>query len=360
MHRFLVPLKSRLKSLIEFLPAGRDIYLAMARNRIGITYRGLFESSQSARAAVPASKANFYDIINSAKAKQETREKQQLDTWFRMEDYALLFWLSRILDESTAILELGGSAGHFFYTIQHHGICGSGIRWTIAELPEAVKLGTSVARERGEQRLTFLDSGHLSVAEPSDVFMTAGTLQYMEAPLWTILPTLAKLPPHVLVHNLPVHKCPSTRPGAIGHSSGFPYARSPTESIRRPDWSNRWQNWDIARSTLGRVQGPSRFPSTARLKSKGTWGSISATDHSSLDFRAALRRTSTASEERAAAVAVVAAMLRMSLPWGSVCHGKGASLGMDMALVDTPPLLRRARWPRTVHRNASGSLAGWM
>jgi putative methyltransferase (TIGR04325 family) len=80
------------------------------------------------------------------------------------------------------------------------------MRWTIAELPEAVKLGASIARERGEQRLTFLDSGHLSAAEPAGVFMTAGTLQYMEAPLWTILPTLAKLPPHVLVHNLPVHK----------------------------------------------------------------------------------------------------------------------------------------------------------
>jgi putative methyltransferase (TIGR04325 family) len=206
VSRLLAPLKRRLPSIFELLPAGRDLYLMLARKRIGISYRGLFSSRAAAQAAIPGDTAKEYDVINKGKARHEAEEKQRLETWFHLEDYALLFWLSRLLDQRSAVLELGGSVGHFFYSIQRHGICGREIRWTIAELPEAVKLGAAIAQERDERRLAFIDSSRLADVEPADIFVTAGTLQYMEAPLWTILSGLTQRPTHVLVHNLPVHE----------------------------------------------------------------------------------------------------------------------------------------------------------
>jgi putative methyltransferase (TIGR04325 family) len=187
------------------MPAGRDLYLALAKNRLGIAYRGLFDSADSARAALSRSRTGDYDIVNKTKAKNKEKESQGLDTWFQVEDYALLFWLSKILKTDSVVLELGGSIGHFFYSIQRYHSCAAGVRWIVAELAAAVRLGTEIAQERGEARLTFLESSEIATAQPSDVFLTAGTLQYLEDPVWKILKSLAAFPSHVLIHNLPVH-----------------------------------------------------------------------------------------------------------------------------------------------------------
>jgi putative methyltransferase (TIGR04325 family) len=45
----------------------------------------------------------------------------------------------------------------------------------------------------------------VSSCDPVDIFMTAGTLQYMEATLPEILRSLKAIPENVLVHNLPLH-----------------------------------------------------------------------------------------------------------------------------------------------------------
>jgi putative methyltransferase (TIGR04325 family) len=81
--------------------------------------------------------------------------------------------------------------------------------WTVAELPEAVALGTSIGQKRGEQVLGFIDSSQISDAAPASLFLTAGTLQYMEDSLSKTLQDLKQKPKHVLVHHLPVHKTKS-------------------------------------------------------------------------------------------------------------------------------------------------------
>jgi putative methyltransferase (TIGR04325 family) len=196
----------RLKLFLELLPAGRDLHLVLAGKRLEpFAFRGLFESNASARAAASRSRPSDYDIVNQEKAKNKQRELESIEGALSFLDYPLLYWLSKTLTERSAVLELGGSIGKFFYSIQRYDVCPPNLKWTIAELPEAVNLGIEIARERGERRLTFLDSAKIASAESADIFLTAGTLQYMETPLWSTLSSLAKLPRHVLIHTLPVH-----------------------------------------------------------------------------------------------------------------------------------------------------------
>lgn len=197
--------KKKILGGLELLPFGRDIYLRIARNRLGISYRGIFCSFEEAKLAVSEGVASNYDEVNKNKAEQVEREKQGLDIWFHDTDYPMLFWLSQILGENTTVLELGGSVGHSFYTLERFFSYPAGIQWNIAELQEAVKLGRKIADERNEKRLLFIESEKIASLAPAKIFLTAGTLQYMETALPELLQSLQALPYHVMVHDLPSH-----------------------------------------------------------------------------------------------------------------------------------------------------------
>jgi len=206
MSRLKSAIKDRIINGLEILPYGRDLYLILYGNRSGICYRGKFEKIEEAQEAISKNKNSKYDIVNSNKSKNEEREKISFDRIIDDHDYPILFWISKILSEDDAVLELGGSIGHFFYRIQKYIDLPQQMRWTIAELPEAVALGKKLAKERQEVRLDFIDSANISETQPARVFLTAGTLQYMDDSLPEILAKLPDLPLHVLSHTLPVHQ----------------------------------------------------------------------------------------------------------------------------------------------------------
>ncbi len=205
MPGILKALKSRTSRAVELLPYGRDITLHLTRNRRGISYSGVFNTWEEASRAASERKSSEYDVINANKAKNSESEKQSLDTWFHEGDYPLLYWLSRIIDERCTVLDLGGSIGHFFYSIQSKLELPKTLKYIIAELPAAVTYGAEIARERKEDRLSFVDSGDLSPVPELDVFLSAGALQYIPRRFPQILEELRTLPKHVLLHNLPVH-----------------------------------------------------------------------------------------------------------------------------------------------------------
>jgi putative methyltransferase (TIGR04325 family) len=205
MHGLKSFVKSRIPRAIELLPYGRDIVLHLTRNRRGISYRGVFDSWGQATQEASKGKSAEYDVINANKADNPEREKQRLDIWFRETDYPLLYWLSRTIDEKCTVLDLGGSLGHFFYSIQHKLDLPKTLKYVIAELPSAVAYGAELARERKEERLSFIDSSTLASVLNFDIFMTAGTLQYMPKELPQIIDEFDGKPRHVLLHNLPIH-----------------------------------------------------------------------------------------------------------------------------------------------------------
>lgn len=198
--------KKKLLNIVDLIPYGHDFYLLLTKTRSGISYRGIFESLEEARKGVAASLSSDYDAINANKAATSEKEQQSLDNWFHDHDYPLLYWLSKLITTQNSVLELGGSVGHFFYSIKKYESFSEHLKWRIAELPEAVKLGRKFAKDRMETRLSFVESKEIGTVEPVDIFVTAGTLQYMGMTISEILETLTDLPKHVLIHNLPTHE----------------------------------------------------------------------------------------------------------------------------------------------------------
>lgn len=198
-------LKKRIINSLELLPYGHDLYLQLARKRLGITYRRVFRSFQEAQSQSERTLANEYDEINQRKGEHLEEELPQLENRVLDIDYPLLFWLSRVMSPSDHILELGGSIGQGFYSFEHYFPYPPDIRWTIAELDAAVEAGSRLAKQRNETRLQFVTSANIVTTDHANVFMTAGTLQYMDTTVPEIISQLAGLPDHIIIHNLPAH-----------------------------------------------------------------------------------------------------------------------------------------------------------
>lgn len=198
-------LKKRIIHSIEILPFGHDLYLRLAGSRLGITYRGVFDSCSQAQSAVPARVVTDYDIINEVKGEKLEQELPIIDKRVLDIDYPLLFWLFRLSKPAQRILELGGSIGQSFYSFEDYFPYPDNIQWVIAELPAAVDAGQKAAKQLQEARLSFIDSRHMDQELPADIFVTAGTLQYMDTTIPEVLGQLRELPEHVLIHNLPAH-----------------------------------------------------------------------------------------------------------------------------------------------------------
>lgn len=203
MDSFKVRLKRFLKSLIRLFPGGDDYLLGVEVDEYGLRYRGVYRSFDEAHSA--RRNVNEYDVINAGKNEKVESGDEKLDTWFSKDDYPLVYWLHCILNENSKVLELGGSLGHFFYSSKPYLPIAQQLPWQIAELPGAVKLGAKIAESRAVSTLSFIDSQELGEADAANVFMTAGTIQYIESTLPQLVASLKQKPEHVIVHQLPVH-----------------------------------------------------------------------------------------------------------------------------------------------------------
>lgn len=194
--------KSFIKSLIVLLPGGYDYLLGKLGDDKGIRYRGKFGNYEQAKFE---SKLGIkYDILNSTKEQKADDGSEPLDTWFLHSDYPVVYWMRKLLEQNSTVVELGGSVGHFFYSTKRF-LDGTEIdKWVISELPEAVRIGRKIAAQREQGRLFFEDSEKLNELPIADLFLTAGTIQYMEADLADMLSSLAELPKAIVVNNLPV------------------------------------------------------------------------------------------------------------------------------------------------------------
>ncbi|MCE0522905.1 MAG: methyltransferase, TIGR04325 family [Methylacidiphilales bacterium] len=117
------------------------------------------------------------------------------------DDYPVLFWLSRLLPGAEFVFELGGSLGLGYYAYRKYLDFSPRLRWIICEVPEAVRAGQEIARERNETQLAFTDQREVAV-DP-DIYATFGALQYIEEPFAEIIGKLRARPPHLLINRVP-------------------------------------------------------------------------------------------------------------------------------------------------------------
>lgn len=160
-------------------------------------FRGVFANFSEAEASVPQGEPVGYDHAALAGLYRHRMEKAN------QSDYAVLFWLRQILDERSFVFDFGGHVGVAFHGWRGYLDYRPGLRWRVYDLPSIVKVGAEIAAERGSPELSF--TSEVGDARGCNVFLAAGSLQYTEESLSSILGRIGNLPRHVILNKLPVY-----------------------------------------------------------------------------------------------------------------------------------------------------------
>jgi putative methyltransferase (TIGR04325 family) len=188
------------KSLVLSIPYAREKYFQREFLRRSPSCKGIYGSFAQALADAPREKLAGY---NHKVIPESYRERLDI---LNPADYPVLFWLSRLLPGAQLVFELGGSIGLGYYSYRKYLPFPPRLRWIICEVPETVRVGQEIARERNETQVSFTDQRQ--AAEDPDIYATFGTLQYIEEPFAGIIGNLRARPPHLLINRVPLCEGP--------------------------------------------------------------------------------------------------------------------------------------------------------
>jgi putative methyltransferase (TIGR04325 family) len=160
-------------------------------------YRGQYRSFAEALAAAPKSKKLGY---NHADLAQEYRD--QFSRYIGYYDYPVLMWLKDLLREGSQVFDYGGNIGTHFYGYETRLTYPQQLTWVVCELPEIVKAGQALAQEQQRPELHF--TTEFAKAEGVDIFMTSGTVQYIEQSIIEQLAGLTVKPQHLFFNRMPL------------------------------------------------------------------------------------------------------------------------------------------------------------
>lgn len=164
-------------------------------------FRGVYPTFAAAEASVPAGERLGYDHAELAGLYRHRMDKAN------QSDYAVLFWLARILPGLGAqpfVFDFGGHVGVAYHGWRRYLAYPAGLRWLVQDVPAIVAVGAELARERPSPGLAF--TSEVADARGCDVFLAAGSLQYVDASLPALLARGGgALPRHVIVNKLPVY-----------------------------------------------------------------------------------------------------------------------------------------------------------
>lgn len=161
----------------------------------GFAYWGVYDSFEAARRDIPARcREGFNHADQSDKYEEEIFPPKVVD-------YPVIFWLSRILRPQARVFDLGGSIGVTYYVCKRHIEFPEGLNWQVCDVPEVVKAGQVRAAAQNNPHLSF--TSDRDRADGCDIYLTGGTLQYLEEPFTVLLGHLKNLPRHLFVNKVP-------------------------------------------------------------------------------------------------------------------------------------------------------------
>lgn len=163
-------------------------------------FSGVYPDRQSALAAIPAGAPVGYEAL-------ENGERHARETGVWPSDYAIIFWLKKLLAPGTTLFEVGGSVGRAFYSFQRYLSYPPGLRWTICELAPVTELGEKLAKERGARELFF--TTRIAGGGGATIFLASGTLQFLPEPLSETLRAFSVKPTHLLLNRVPLWDGPA-------------------------------------------------------------------------------------------------------------------------------------------------------
>jgi putative methyltransferase (TIGR04325 family) len=174
--------------------------LLFARGRLPTnSYYGLYASFAEALADAPKSLPTGFDLPRAASLYRERLES------ILMSDYAVIFWLSRLLMAGQRkLFDLGGHIGISYYGFQRYLTYPNDLQWQVYDVPEVVSAGRTWASQHDPAgRLSFTQSR--GDADGCDMVLASGVLQYLSFTLSEMLLALNKPPRHLLINVTPLH-----------------------------------------------------------------------------------------------------------------------------------------------------------
>jgi putative methyltransferase (TIGR04325 family) len=161
-------------------------------------YSGVYRTFEEALAAAPRGRPVGYDHAEMATLYDGVVGA------VRASDYAVLFWLSKALDEARHVFDLGGHVGLGYYGYGKYLRLSPELVWTVCDVPAVVRQGRELATRRGATALRFT-TRYEDIAG-ADVLHAAGSLQYLEPGfLPRLLSSVQERPRHVFVQRTPLH-----------------------------------------------------------------------------------------------------------------------------------------------------------
>jgi putative methyltransferase (TIGR04325 family) len=160
-------------------------------------FRGVYATFAEAEATIPPGQLVGYDHAELAGLYRHRMEKAN------QSDYAVLFWLSKILDARSFVFDFGGHVGVSYHGWRRYLNYPRGMRWLVYDMPAIVKVGAELAAERPSDGLEF--TSDVAAARGCTVVMAAGSMQYVDASLTEVLAQVGSLPRHLILNKLPVY-----------------------------------------------------------------------------------------------------------------------------------------------------------
>lgn len=161
-------------------------------------FRGVYPSFAEAERSIPAGQRVGYDH-DELVGMYRNRMLKACES-----DYGMLFWLRPLISFNSFIFDFGGHVGVSYYGWKSYLGFPQGLRWLVYEVPAIVRGGQVLAQERDSAGLSF--TSDLAAGNGCDIFMAAGSLQYLDMTLPEILSRIGSKPRHLFVNKLPVYE----------------------------------------------------------------------------------------------------------------------------------------------------------
>ena len=194
-------MKQIVKKLVESLPVVSDYYAYhwLFPRRVN-AFRGLYSSFDEALKAVPPQTLTGYNHAELHNAPVRLNCTQADMETLNPIDYPVLVWLRKAFEDSSTVCDLGGNTGNSYYAFRRCISYPENVQWTICDLPEAVKSCEAMRQRTHCPGLSFTTD--LATVENAEIFLTCGTIQYMNASLPDFLGHLKNRPRHLIVQRV--------------------------------------------------------------------------------------------------------------------------------------------------------------
>lgn len=161
-------------------------------------FSGAYGSREQATRSVRTGQMVGYDHDDVAEISFEAMCK--IAPW----DYAVLFWLQKLLRSGTTVLDAGGHMGTKFIAFQ--GVLDlSVVNWTVCDL-EAIIRVAKTRQKAGELPPQLNFTTDPKSCGDVDILLASGLLQYLDVSFVDFLGTLAEPPKFILLNKVALRK----------------------------------------------------------------------------------------------------------------------------------------------------------